>query len=851
MGELEATMSQWLLALSVPLMAVTASPPGWVTCGRLNPQYNRTACPLNSSTCCKQSWEPAEGAWGCCPFHNATCCSNGYTYCPTGTKCQDQGSGWSVVSRCVPDSLQEPDVPPGTPSRHVLGSQVGDQVCKTGPPLPYSDTLKNVLIIGDSVSIGYTPYVARVLEEVALVQHSPWGGDGGAEETKYGAACIDHLVRSPDGTKLMPDVLMFNWGLHNALAGNCTAPCVPGQSGPPVEYRPYLEQIVKRLKQIASSSKGRTKLLFAITSPDLCNAAIDDIQVQLNAQAAQVMADNDIPTVDLYHAITNKCGPVPQATCFGLKGCYCPHCPPGYEWLANSTISPAIRKLLPPASSPQPQQLKRKNIVFIVSDDLGFNDVAFHGSTQIPTPNIDEIAHTGVQLNNYYVQPVCTPTRSSLLSGRHVIHTGIYMPFAQGTALRLHLNYTLLPEYLKMLGYQTHMIGKWHLGQNVLKALPTGRGFDSYFGYWSGAEDYYSHQCRGAYDLADGTRTAFEWNGTYSTPLWTAKAVDVIKASSPDAPFFMYLAYQNVHWPLEAPIEYMNRFKNSTGGDKRRQAVAAMVAIMDEGIGNVTGALKSKGIWDETLLIFTTDNGGPTNGNEGTSSNNFPMRGGKNTLWGGGTRGVAALRGAGIHDSLKGTVVEEKVHVSDWLRSLTTFASGDPGWLDSNMSPQEPAHQDGDGMDVWETLSTGKQVRSEVLLECHPNGEPTVHGNGILMGDWKLVKFGDVHPAEEAGWHPPPGQDPTTQHYSLACDLTKQPATVDQSECFSEWCLFAIREDPCEYSNVAAQNPAVVKQLQGRLKIYQETAVASVVPEGCEPVIVSGAWRPCDAKNPN
>ena len=198
-----------------------------------------------------------------------------------------------------------------------------------------------------AVSIGYTPFVADVMSDTALVQHSPWGGDGGAEETLYGARCIDNLVRAPDGTALSPDVMMFNWGLHNSLGGNCTAPCVPGQLGPPDEYAPYLQKIVTALK--ASPALKNTKLLFAITSPDLCNAPLDDIQQTLNAQAAAIMAQQGIPTVDLYSAITTKCGAVPQAECFGSKGCFCPHCPAngglGYSWLANSTIVPAITKL--------------------------------------------------------------------------------------------------------------------------------------------------------------------------------------------------------------------------------------------------------------------------------------------------------------------------------------------------------------------------------------------------------------------------------------------------------------------------------------------------------------------------
>ena len=131
-----------------------------------------------------------------------------------------------------------------------------------------------------------------------------------------------------------------------------------------------------------------------------------------------------------------------------------------------------------------------RSIVFIVADDLGFNDVSFHGSPQIPTPALDELAATGLVLDNYHAQPVCSPTRASILSGRHSIHHGIYMPFSQGSALRLNLSYTLLPRYLQRLGYATHAVGKWHLGQNELAALPTGRGFDTHYGYWAGAEDY-------------------------------------------------------------------------------------------------------------------------------------------------------------------------------------------------------------------------------------------------------------------------------------------------------------------------------------------------------------------------
>lgn len=276
---------------------------------------------------------------------HAVQCDGGYTCCPEGTLCKNTGSNWNVVSTCTSNDTAVPV--PAWP--YIVGSsvEIGEEVCKTGPPVPYRPApAKNVLVIGDSVSIGYTPFIAAALNASGtFVQHSPWGGDGGAEETLFGARCIDNLIRAPDGTPLSPDVLMFNWGLHNSLSGNCTPPCIPGQSGPPAEYAPYLEKIVTFLQ--TAPALANTKLLFAITSPDLCNAAIDTIQVSLNKQAAAVMARHKIPTVDLYAAITKECGAVPQAECFKQRGCFCPHCgPAGYEWLATSTLVPAIQAML-------------------------------------------------------------------------------------------------------------------------------------------------------------------------------------------------------------------------------------------------------------------------------------------------------------------------------------------------------------------------------------------------------------------------------------------------------------------------------------------------------------------------
>jgi len=187
---------------------------------------------------------------------------------------------------------------------------------------------------------------------------------------------------------------------------------------------------------------------------------------------------------------------------------------------------------------------QRPNIVLLLADDLGWNDVSFHGSPQIPTPNIDEIAATGIRLNNYYVQPVCSHTSATIMSGRHVIHTGVYSPVSG--AGRLNRSFTLLPQYMKMLNYSAHMVGKWHLGHNELAYLPTYRGFDSHLGFWTGATDYWTHMSgdTGTYDFSQGDRTAFEANSTYSTWAFTARAVEIIRTSTPDQPFFLYVFFQ-------------------------------------------------------------------------------------------------------------------------------------------------------------------------------------------------------------------------------------------------------------------------------------------------------------------
>lgn len=266
---------------------------------------------------------------GCCPYADAVCCSNSMTCCPSGSTCDV--SGWQ--STCI-----------GAPANQ----RVGQPVCKFGAPLPFSKTLPNILIVGDSVSIGYTPKVAAHMSSLALVQHSPWDvRDGGAEETAYGVTCLPYMLRSPTGNFLEPDILMFNWGLHDGPLKNVTE---PGQYGLPDVYASELENITARIQ----TSLPRTKLLFALTSAYMCSAQNDGCVVNLNNQAKAIMDRYNIPTINLHDAIVQECGPSPQSACFNYTNCFCPHCSQGngvgYEFLASHVIVPALTSMLPKGS---------------------------------------------------------------------------------------------------------------------------------------------------------------------------------------------------------------------------------------------------------------------------------------------------------------------------------------------------------------------------------------------------------------------------------------------------------------------------------------------------------------------
>ena len=248
----------------------------------------------------------------------------------------------------------------------------------------------------------------------------------------------------------------------------------------------------------------------------------------------------------------------------------------------------------------------RPNIVIILTDDLGWGDVSYHGGF-IPTPNIDQLAEDGVELNRFYANPVCSPTRASLLTGLHIFNHGVVRPFmnpaAEQTGMPPELK--IMPQYFKEAGYQTALSGKWHLGMAKEEFWPTNRGFDTSYGHMSGGIGYFDHTAAGRLDWHRNGKSLEEEG--YSTELIANEAINIIQNKDKDRPLFLYVAFNAPHTPIEAPLKNIESFAYLD--DKKDQVYAANVNALDFEIGKILNAIEEEGILDETIILFFSDNG--------------------------------------------------------------------------------------------------------------------------------------------------------------------------------------------------------------------------------------------------
>jgi len=418
----------------------------------------------------------------------------------------------------------------------------------------------------------------------------------------------------------------------------------------------------------------------------------------------------------------------------------------------------------------------KPNIVYVVADDLGWKDVGYHGS-DIKTPNIDALAKAGVKLEQFYAQPMCTPTRAALMTGRYPFRYGLQtLVIPAGESYGLPTDEYLLPQALADAGYETAIVGKWHLGHGDQKFWPKQRGFAYQYGPLIGEIDYFTHEAEGVVDWYRNNELVKEEG--YSTQLLGDDAVKLIDGHDTSRPLFLYLAFNAPHTPYQAPVEYLARYKRVA--DPSRRAYAGSITAMDDQIGRVLAALEKRKIRASTLIVFQSDNGGTRNAMFSGAiadmskvkipCDNGPYREGKGSLYEGGTRVVALANWPGHIRS--GTTSNEILHVVDMYPTLAGLA-GAP------TSQAKPL----DGLDVWPTLGEGKpSPRTEVVYNLEPMRA------GIREGDWKLV------------WR------------------TMLPSVSE---------LYDIADDPSEKHDLAAQHPDKVAALQKRAN---ELAAAGVKP---------------------
>ncbi|KAL5252159.1 hypothetical protein ACHWQZ_G015078 [Mnemiopsis leidyi] len=523
------------------------------------------------------------------------------------------------------------------------------------------------------------------------------------------------------------------------------------------------------------------------------------------------------------------------------------------------------------------------NIIFIFADDLGNADVGYMGS-EILTPNIDTLAHSGVILNQHYVQPQCSPSRAAFVTGRYPIHTGFHDGnIMQGELWGLGLEEFLIGEMFQEYGYKTHAVGKWHLGWRTWRHTPIHRGFDSFFGFYFCAHDHYDYTC----GLRSGNKTSSEnrterrmrkynkklvkqglsirqpipdnyfkstkdqdkagqkyfdlrenyfdekhrlvdkmrhdLKGQYSANVFTDAAIDKIKNRGED-PFFMYLSYMNVHSPYQAPDHYLDRYTSHMKANKDRKSYAAMMSSMDEGIGNITKTLIAEGIYNNTILVFASDNGAnvgyckDTEDVEGgvvfnkrnkqriEPGSNYPLRGGKRSIFEGGIRSVAFVHSPLLQ--VQGRTSNDLIHVVDWFSTFEDIISDGftkpPLYHIKNRPPS-------DSISAWRAISQGLPgKRKKFLININTKGGikcgPNAPFKGIRKNQWKLIVGGGGPPA---GWYNPysaPIPSPGMKYIEL----------------------YNIEIDPSETLNLAPSNPAIVLDLLRELKLYKETMVPSI-----------------------
>ena len=438
--------------------------------------------------------------------------------------------------------------------------------------------------------------------------------------------------------------------------------------------------------------------------------------------------------------------------------------------LSRSLLLAALVIAAPAVTQPvwaAPETPRRPNVVILLADDLGFADVGFRGGA-IETPAIDRLAAEGVILERFYTAPICSPTRAALLTGRDPMELGIAYdqihPWYNGG---LPPGAETLAKAFQRAGYQTALVGKWHLGHTQAHQTPNAHGFEHFHGHLHTNTDYFLHEREGGHDLQENGRSV-DATGRYLTHIQAEEAVRFLEERDPEKPFLLYVPFTAPHSPMQAPEATLARYAHLPKKNYRR-TYAAMVHEMDVAIAEILAALDEQGLAEDTIVLFFSDNGGFY----AFGADNAPLRGEKGQAFEGGIRVAAAIRWPGKLPA--GGRFDARMSVLDVFPTLASAAA------------VEIEDDDGkiDGIDLWPALGSGAPVPERgPLFFASEIPVPGLIQLGVIDGDWKLV----------------------------------QVVRERQTETQVRTLLFHLSEDESEEHDVAAKHPEIVERLAGEIR---------------------------------
>ncbi|XP_075971687.1 arylsulfatase J-like isoform X2 [Anticarsia gemmatalis] len=519
----------------------------------------------------------------------------------------------------------------------------------------------------------------------------------------------------------------------------------------------------------------------------------------------------------------------------------------------------------------------KRNIVFIFADDMGWNDVSFHGSDQILTPNIDLLALSGVGFGRYYSHPICTPSRSAFLTGKYAYHLGMQgYPLSLSEDRALPVDEKLLPEYLKEAGYATHLVGKWHVGSSRNEHLPTSRGFDSHFGHRGGYMDYYEYTVEETFSpvgtvsgfaLYDNLTAAWDVEG-YITDVYTERATSIIKNHDESSPLFLMVGHNAPHSSnkesyLQAPPEVVRQMRHVELTSRRM--LAAMVKKLDDSVGEIVKALLDKGILDNTIIVFVSDNGGMTSGQYNNYASNYPLRGIKMSPYEGGVRVAGLVWSTNLNNTSH--YWDGYMHVIDWLPTLL-----------SAIGEEVPSGID--GINQWENINNNAPSERNTIYEID---DYTGYGS-IILGNFKLITgtpLQSYSTHQGADLRGVIGKAPSYTDgivnstvynvlklfgrqfdtselsmrgkYVIECDAASNTICFPSNETV---CLFNIKEDPCELTDLSEDYPELAEKMKAMLENEAATRIPRKVPAEYDPESIPSlhgytwtTWLPDDTSS--